>query len=227
MEAQDQDAKGATLKVEKGLSVTTDQLHEHWKMHPPALTDEQSKELLALCEKYIERFCNKLLRPGRAKLIPCQVNTGNHLPLKQRPRRLSPAEQETIEKQVKEMLDDGVISPSTSPWAAPVVLAPKKDGTIRFCVDYRALNEITKKDVYTLPRIDEVLDALGKSRYRTTLDLASGYWQTPIHEDDKEKTAFITRSGLYEFNVMPFGLTGAPSLFQRNMDNMLQGLTWK
>ena len=121
-----------------------------------------------------------------------------------------PSDNEIVEKHIQEMLAEGVISPSNSPWAAPVVLAPKKDGTIRFCVDYRALNEVTKKDVYTLPRVDEVLDALGNSKYRTTLDLVSGYWQTPVHEEDREKTAFITRSGLYEFNVMPFGLTGAP-----------------
>ena len=101
-----------------------------------------------------------------------------------------------MEKHIQEMLVEGVISPSNSPWAAPVVLAPKKDGTIRFCVDYWALNEVTKKDVYTLPRVDEVLDALGNSKYRTTLDLVSGYWQTPVQEEDREKTAFITRSGL-------------------------------
>ena len=88
-----------------------------------------------------------------------------------------------MEKHIQEMLVEGVISPSNSPWAAPVVLAPKKDGTIRFCVDYWALNEVTKKDVYTLPRVDEVLDALGNSKYRTTLDLVSGYWQTPVHEE--------------------------------------------
>ena len=124
------------------------------------------------------------------------------------------------------MLDQGVIQPSSSPWASPVVLAKKKDGSLRFCVDYRKLNAVTRKDAYALPRIDDTLDALAGSKWFSTLDLASGYWQVEMHPDDREMTAFSTADGLFEFNVMPFGLCNAPATFQRLMDLILAGLQW-
>jgi len=100
----------------------------------------------------------------------------------------------------------GIVQPSSSPWASPIVLVQKKDGTLRFCVDYHGLNSVTKKDTFPLPRIDDLLDQVGHSHYFST----SGYWQIGMHPDSQEKTAFITHSGLYEFQVMPFGLCNAP-----------------
>ena len=124
------------------------------------------------------------------------------------------------------MLSNDIIRPSFSPWAAPVPLVPKKDGSSRFCIDYRKLNDVTKKDAYPIPRIDQTLDSLSGATLFSTLDLASGYWQVEISPSDREKTAFATRSGLYEFNVMPFGLTGAPGSFERLTEAVLAGLQY-
>ena len=124
------------------------------------------------------------------------------------------------------MMEKDIIKPSCSPWASPVVLVKKKDGTSRFCIDYRKVNTVTRKDAYPLPRVDDLLDTLAGSRLFSTLDLISGYWQVEIHPGDREKTAFCTSEGLYEFNVMPFGLCNGPATFQRLMNLLLAGIQW-
>ena len=116
---------------------------------------------------------------------------------------------------------DGVIERSTSEWAFPIVLVKKKDGSLRMCVDYRRLNAVSDADAYPMPRVDDMIDALGKAKYITTLDLARGYWQVPVLEESRPLTAFATPYGLYQFRVMPFGLQGAPATFQRMMDQVL------
>ncbi|GBM53776.1 Retrovirus-related Pol polyprotein from transposon 297 [Araneus ventricosus] len=123
------------------------------------------------------------------------------------------------------MVDNGIIEESSGPWTSPIVLVKKKDGSTRFCVDYRKLNEITKKDSYPLPRVDDTLDALNGSQWFTTLDLKSGYWQVEIRPEDREKTAFTTGRGLWQFKVMPFGLYNAPATFERLMETVLRGLS--
>ena len=125
------------------------------------------------------------------------------------------------------MEKDRIIRKPESSWNSPVVLVKKKNGKLQFCVNYRKLNSITKKDTYSLSHIDEILDNLRKAKWFTSLDLTSGYWQVQVKEEDKEKTAFITKYGLYEFNVMPFGLCNAPSTFQRLMDVVLSSVLWK
>ena len=158
---------------------------------------------------------------GHTSVIQHTIPLENDKPLKQRPYHSPIALRQEYSKQIKSMLQNNVIRPSSSPWTSPVVLVKKKDSTYRFCVDFRKLNNVTRKDTYPLPRIDDMLDRLHNAQFFTTLDLQSGYWQIPIKEEDKEKTAFSTGDGLYEFNVMPFGLTGAPATFQRCMNYLL------
>ena len=164
---------------------------------------------------------------GRTNVVTHSIDTGDAGPIRQPAHRLSAEERQVQREEVLKMLQAGVIVPSNSPWASPVVLVGKKDGSKRFCVDYRGLNNITRKDVYPLSRTEEVLDELGNARYFSKLDLKSGYWQIIVDPADRAKTAFTTRDGLYEFVVMPFGLTSAPATFQRLMDTVLQGLLWE
>jgi hypothetical protein len=123
-----------------------------------------------------------------------------------------------------EMLTNGVIQPSVSPWASPIVLVKKKDGKQRFCIDFRQLNKVTIRDGYLIPRIEDCLTALGGNCWFSTFDMHAGFWQIEMLEPDKQKTAFIVDGCLYEFNVMPFGLTNATATFQRYMDMVLAGL---
>ena len=164
---------------------------------------------------------------GQTNVVTHKVNTENHEPIRLPYRRLPLSKLDVMEQEVNKMLERNIISPSESPWSSPVVMVTKKDGSIRFCVDYRKINEYTVKDAYPIPRMDEYLDFLSGNKWFCTLDLESGYWQIKMDEADKEKTAFSTCIGLYQFNVMPFGLCNAPATFERMMERMLKGLKWR
>jgi hypothetical protein len=127
-----------------------------------------------------------------------------HTPFKQRHRRIPPSQYDEVRQALRDMLDAGAIRESHSPFASPIVLVRKKDGSLRMCVDYRKLNNQTVKDSYALPRIEETLDALHGAKWFSSLDLQSGYWQVEVAEEDKFKTAFTTPLGFFECNRMPF-----------------------
>ena len=147
-------------------------------------------------------------------LVQLSINTGDHAPIKQAPRRIPFFMRKKVEEMVDEMLDKGIIEHSSSPWASPIVLVSKQDGSTRICVDYHCLNAITKLDEFPLPRID-FLDLLSGMKYFSSLDLAKGYWQVNMSPDSKEKTAFVMHEGLYK---LAFGLCNAPATFQRLME---------
>lgn len=193
----------------------------------PDLTPSQTLSVLELLKKHCASFDSYSTVLPHTTAAAHRIETEGSTIVRRRPYRVSFSERKVIEENVADMLKRNVIRPSSSPWSSPVVLVQKKDGTVRFCVDYRALNKITRKDVYPMPRVDDALDCLQGAEYFSSLDMRSGYWQIPMHEPDKEKTAFATPDGLYEFNVMPFGLCNAPATFERMMDSVLRGLKWK
>eukprot|EP00731_Ephydatia_muelleri_P031295 Em0022g809a len=189
-------------------SSTTNQLL--WEMVNKVgdcLGTKEKEQLYVLLQEYADVFCFRSNELGRTSVLRHHINIENASPIHQLPRRVPQARREEVRRLLREMLDNGVIEPSDSSWSSPVVLAKKKDGSLRFCVDYRK-------------------DTLGGSKFFTTLDLASGYWQVEVATEDRPKTAFVTPEGLFQFKVMPFGLCNAPATFQRLMDRVLGGLKW-
>ena len=188
---------------------------------------DQKFQITKLLCKYQDVFARDDDDLGRTDLTKHTINTGNAQPIRQPALRVPLHLRSEADQQVEDMLKRGVIEPSHGPWAAPVVLVKKKDGSTRFCVDYRKLNAVTLKDAYPIPRINDSLDSLSGAAWFSTLDLASGYWQVEVDPKDQSKTAFSTRNGLYQFRVMPFGLCNAPSTFERLMEMVLSGLQWQ
>lgn len=191
------------------------------------LTEPQQAQLKSLIAEYRDIFALSPEELGRTGLVRHRIDTGDHQPIRQRPYRVSETQRGIIEEHVTDMLNRGIIQPSVSPWSSPIILVKKKDGTDRFVVDFRRLNSVTRKDSYPLPRIDDALDALNGTKFFSCMDLMSGYWQVEMEPESREHTAFITYGGLYEFLVVPFGLTGAPSTYQRLMECVLRNLTYK
>ena len=185
------------------------------------LSVQQKQDLQDLMDANAGVFRNQ---PGRTTMAEHHIHSGTAHPVRLPPYRLPYAHRDNVKKELAEMLESGIIEPSVSEWSAPIVLVKKRDHTLRLCVDYRRLNSLSKADAYPMPRIDELLDRLGKAKFISTLDLTRGYWQVPLSEEAKEKSAFATPFGLFQFNVMPFGLQGAPATFQRLMDRLIQGL---
>ena len=205
---------------------------------PPHLTDvldaatELTSDQRARAAELLAKHINTFPAPGtpitgRTEAVMHDIDTGSTRPIRCNPRKLSPQKIKIQQELVDKMLEEGQIEHSVSAWSAPTVLVTKKDGTTRFCVDYRRLNNNTKKDAFPLPGFDDSINSLSGQSWFSTLDLASGYWQVRLSEDAKPKTAFATHSGLFQFAVMPFGLCNAPATFERLMSQVMRGLHWK
>nr|XP_054748046.1 uncharacterized protein LOC129253648 [Lytechinus pictus] len=169
------------------------------------LTESERRQALELLESYSDIFSSGPEDVGETDFLHHRIHTTTETPTRQRAYRTSPSMRVEIQRQVDDLLERNIIEESHSPWASPIVMVRKKDNTYRFCVDYRALNAITIRDSHPIPRQDDSIDALSASSFFSVIDLSSGYWQVKMHPADKEKTAFTTGSGLYHFNVMPFG----------------------
>ena len=193
----------------------------------PHIPIDSLAEVKNLIMKHKYLFAEKMPQLGMATAVKHTINLGTSGPINLPLRRTPETLKLTVRNQIEEMIQHNIIRESTSPYAAPVVMVPKKGGELRFCIDYRQLNKATIKDRYPLPRIDDTIDALYGAQYFSTLDLFSGYWQIEIEEADKHKTAFICEYGQYEFNRMPFGLTNAPGTFQRLMNKILKPVLYE
>ena len=223
------EGSGTSANPGEDASVSQEKQELLWGMVEKAGTGLEEGEKMSLYHlllAYSDIFASSGADLGRTGVIRHEITTTNTAPIRQPIRRIPPYRREEVQQLLKEMQEKDVIQKSSSPWASPIVLVTKKDGSTRFCVDYRKLNEVTRKDAYPLPRIDMTLDTLAGSRWFSTLDLISGYWQVEVAEADRDKTAFCTTEGLFEFKVMPFGLCNAPATFQRLMDFILAGLNW-
>lgn len=212
--------------TDKDVSDVPDHLQEMVKRSAEGLTDTQRKIMCSVVINNQTAFVGADGKLGSTDLVEHKIDVGNARPIKTRPYRIPQAQKNIVENEVKRLLDEGVIEPSDSPWAAGVVLVQKKDGTYRMCVDYRAINRVTSKDAYPLPNINQTLDALSGSHYFSTLDLISGFHQTKMAPESKPLTCFTTHIGNFAYNRLPFGLTNAPSMFERLMEKVLHGLLW-
>ena len=190
------------------------------------VTPSQKEELRQFLTKYLSAFSveGKLGRYGKS---PCTIDTGNAKPVRQMPRRVPYHVKKELDEQIDNMLEQGVIIPSTSAWASPVCMVRKADGSMRFCIDYRNLNAVSKFDAFPLPNIGDCISSLGGSGYFSSLDMASGYWQISMESESAEKAAITTHRGLFQPTVLPFGVQGGVAHFSRVMTSLFASLQWK
>ena len=199
-------------------------------LHDADLDNEQKVKLDRCIKENRKVFATNMQELGRTDLYYHRIDTGNACPVAQRFYRTSPKLRQEMENQIKELVENGLIEPSTSEWRSPVVMLKKPGNTgYRFAIDYRKVNAVSEKTSFPLPRLDDVWDAIGEANasYFTVLDLASGFWQIPLHAETKHKSSFITQQGQYQWNRLPMGLSNATTTFQMTMSKVFSGLIFK
>ncbi|KAJ8385356.1 hypothetical protein AAFF_G00189770 [Aldrovandia affinis] len=202
-------------------SETARAVHDLWQCSSSALDPTQQQQLQQLLWENADSLTARDEDCKRTGLVQHSIDTGPAPPIRLRPYQLTLAKPQAAEEQIRNMVAARVIEPSDSPWAAPAVLVKKKDDSWRFCMDYQRLNAVTRKDSYPLPRIDNVFDCISGSKWFSSLDLRSGYWQVELAPDARHKTTFTIGQGLWQFCVMPFRLCNTPVTFERLMERVL------
>ena len=214
--------------VNKITDTALDEFVSHKKPElQDAPIDQKTKlDLEQLLEKNKDAFAEDERQIGTTPLITMSIDTGDQPPIAKRPYTLALKHHDWVKAEIDKLLEAGVIRESDSSWSAPIVVVPKSDGGKRLCIDYRALNQITRTYIWPMPRIEDILAKLGKAKFFTTLDLRSGYHHIALDKHSIKKTAFCTPFGKYEYLKVPFGLAQAPSYFQKLMNKVLNGLNF-
>lgn len=187
-------------------------------MYSEKMTKPQKEQVRNLLTKFSDIFSGT---PNLTHVAAHKIDTGDSFPIHSPPYKVPQKLEEEGKREVEKLLEMGLTRLSKSPWASPTFIVPKPDRTIRFCVDYRKLNSITKMDAYPIPYIERMIKKVASAKYITTIDLTKGYWQIPLKTSTIEKSAFITTKGLYKFLVMPLGMKTAPATFQRMMSEIV------
>ena len=186
--------------------------------------DEYREQIEQVLRENRDVFAFSDLELGRTETVSMHVDVGDSQPVRQRPYRTALQDRVKVEKAIEEMMEAGIIEDSQSAWSSPCVLVQKKDGSTRFCVDYRKVNDLTRTITYPLPLIDDLLQQLDRCRFMTSLDLRSGYWAVPVSEESRHVTSFACHVGQFQFRRMPFGLKNSGPVFMRLMDIVLKGM---
>lgn len=194
---------------------------------PSPLSAEWKQRVTAMLNSIPEVFAKHDLDFGRTDKVKHEIKLSDPTTFKQQPRPIHPQDVDAVRQHIQELLESAVIQESNSPFASPIVVVRKKNGTVRLCIDYRRLNAQTIKDAYALPKLEDTFAALSGSTWFSMLDLKSGYYQIEMEERDKCKTAFVCPHGFYEFNRMPQGVTNAPSTFQHLMERCMGDMNLK